>query len=190
MPTPHTATDLTIINRALTGWLGEDEISNLATDQTKKALIVNKHYEPVSEACQTRIHWRFNTFKVALSKLAAVPENRWAAAWQLPNDELKVISTWPPSNYEIQGQQLLSNNTSEVEIDYLRKLEEAYWPAWFQRYVVIKLAITTCRGITGEFPGQEMKDELEMARAAAFTADAQMQPNQEHLPNPFVDCRY
>lgn len=190
MPTPLTATDLTIVNQALTGWLGEDEVENLTADTTKRAKIMRLNYESVSESTQIRTAWRFNTLKAALNKLLTVPENRWSAAWQLPNDNLKVLTTWPPGNYELQDGKLLSNNTDEIEIDYQRKVEEAFWPAWFQRYVVIRLAIRVCRGITGEFPDQTMKDELKAARDDAMFQDAQQQPNQTRMPNEFIDARF
>lgn len=190
MPNPIQFTDLDIINQALTGPLGENVIENLETDQSTAAIVMRKNYEPISESTQIRSTWRFNTTKVALSKLSGEPENRWAAAWQLPNDLLKLLFTWPPSNYEIQGNKLYTNNTDEVEIDYQRKLEVALWPTWFQRYVVARLVIRTTRGITGEKATPEMIDERDAARWDAFFQDAQQQPNQQDLPAPFVDVRF
>lgn len=189
MVTPLTFTDLDVINQALTGFMGEGRISDLEDDQNDKAEVMRENYEAVSEAAQVKTNWRFNTTKLALNKLSGEPENRWAAAWQLPPDMLKLITTWPPSRYEVQGRLLYSNNTSEIEIDYLRKMQEAYWPAWFLRYVVARLVIRTVRGITGEKATVEMKDELKEAREDALFQDAQQQPNQEQVPNPFVDCR-
>lgn len=190
MPTPITFVDLDVINQALTGALGEDRISDLAGDQTVKAIVMREMYEPVSEAAQTATVWRFNTTKAALNKLSAEPENRWAAGWQLPNDNLKVLTTWPPGNYEIQGNKLYSNNTDSIEIDYQRKLEEALWPVWFLRYVVARLVMRSCRGITGDDPSQDMRDEFQDARDDAFTPDAMQQPNQQNMPSPFVDARF
>jgi hypothetical protein len=191
MPTPITFTDLDIINQALTGAMGEGRISNLEDpdDQSIKAQVMRENYEAVSEAAQTATSWRFNTTKLALSKLTDDPPNRWSAAWQLPPDNLKVLHTWPPGNYEIQGNKLYSNNTDSIEIDYQRKLAEALWTAWFMRYVVAELVLRTVRGITGDDPTQAMKDELKNARDDGFFQDAQQQPNQAPLPNPFVDCR-
>ena len=191
MPTPIAFTDLNVINQALTGAMGEGRISDLQDpdEQSTKAQVMRENYEAVSEAAQTVTNWRFNTTKVALSKLSEAPPNRWAAAWQLPTDNLKVLYTWPPGNYEIQGNKLFSNNTDSIEIDYQRKLGEALWPSWFLRYVVAALVLRTVRGVTGDDPTQSMHDELKNARDDGFFEDAQQQPNQAPLPNPFVDCR-
>lgn len=190
MVTPTVFTDLAVINQALTGVMGEDEITNLEDDQGKAALVMRKNYEAVSEAAQIKTAWRFNTTKVALNKLSGEPINRWAAAWQLPIDRLKILTTWSPSNYEIQGDKLLSNNTDELELDYQRKIEEALWPIWFTRYVVASLVMRTVRGITGEKPAQTMKDELKDAENDALFQDAQQQPNQTMQSNAFVDVRF
>ena len=190
MPTPTVFVDIDVINQALTGFLGENEITNLATDQSVAAIVMRHNYEAVSEAAQTKSAWRFNTTKAALSKLTAEPQNRWSAGWQLPNDHLKTLTTWPISNYEIQGNKLYTNNTDAVEIDYQRKLEEAFWPSWFLRYVVARLVIRTSRGITGEKPTPEMKDELKDALDDALFQDAQQQPNQTMMANAFIDVRH
>ncbi len=190
MPNPIQFIDLDIINQALTGFLGEDRISDLENDQDTKAIVMRESYEPVSEASQTATPWRFNTHKVALNKIVGEPVSRWSAQWQLPADLLKLLFTWPPSIYEIQGTRLYSNNTDEIEIDYQRKLAEGLWPTWFQRFVVASLVMRTSRGITGEKPTQDMLDELRAARDEAFFQDAQQQPNQINLPAPFVDVRF
>lgn len=190
MPTPIQFTDLDVINQALTGAMGEDRISNLQDDKSKRGIVMRENYEPISEATQTKTPWRFNTTKVALNKLTAEPVNRWAAGWQLPVDSLKVLTVWPPNIYEIQGNKLFSNNTDSIEIDYQRKLEEALWPSWFLRYCVARLVMRTVRGITGDDPTQLMKEELKDARDDALFQDSQQQPNQTPLPNPFVDVRH
>ncbi len=190
MPTPAVFIDLDIINQALTGAMGEDPIADLATDSSTAAQIMRINYVPVSESAQTASAWRFNTTKVALNKLSSAPVSRWAAAWQLPNDLLKVLTTWPPTNYEIQGTRLLSNETSTLNLDYTRKLEEALWPTWFQRYVVARLVMRTVKGITGAKATQDMIDELEAARLDANFQDAQQQPNQTMGSNAFIDARW
>lgn len=189
MPTPIAFTDLNVMNQALTGSIGGDIITDLETDDSTKALIMRENYEAVSEFAQTKTAWRFNTTKVALNKLSGVPLNRWGAAWQLPPDLLKVLTTWPISSYEIQGNKLLTNNTAELHLDYQRKIEEALWPSWFLRYVVARLVLRTVKGITGKKADQDMQNEASDAEDDALFQDAQQQPNQTILSSAFVDVR-
>lgn len=189
MPSRQTFTDLDVINQALIA-MGEATIDNLETDQSTAAQVMRQMYVQVKQTCLTMSNWRFATSKVALQKLTATPLNRWSAAWQLPPDLLKLLFTWPPSNYEVQGQRLYSNETTRLEIDYIRNLEEALWLDWFTRLVRADLVMKTCKGITGDQPSQDMANERRDAKSEAYFQDAQQQPNQTQLPNDFIDCRY
>lgn len=189
MPSRTLFTDLDVINQAFTG-LGEQQVlSDLQSEESVAAIAMRTHYAAVKEFCLTKTNWRFNTSKVALSKLSGAPLNRWSAAWQLPADHLKTLYLWPPQLYEIQGQRLYINEGTRVHLDYQRNLEEPLWPAWFVRLVVAELIIRTCRPITGGPPDQEMKDERRAAESEAYFQDAQQQPNQTILPNEFIDVR-
>lgn len=190
MPNPITFSKLEVINQALTG-MGEPILStvNELSGTAKQAVVMRAHYEAVVYFCMTRTSWRFATAKASLNKIAAPVRNRWSTAWQLPADLLKVLTTWPMSSYEIQNRQLLTDNSSRVDLDYIRLVQEAYWPAWFLRYVVAELLIRTKKGITGESPEQEDRDERTKAENDALYQDSQQQPNQVVQSNDFIDCR-
>lgn len=189
MPSRQSFTDLNVINQACTA-LGQTIIDNLASDQGTPAIVMRENYVAVKQYCLTMSSWRFATTKAALGLIADAPPNRWSAAWQLPPDMLKLLFTWPPSNYEVQGQRLYSNNRSRQEIDYIRNIEEPFWLDWFTRLVVAELVMRTCKGITGDEPSQSMERERTNARSEAFFQDAQQQPNQTTLPNDFIDVRF
>lgn len=190
MPTPVTFAKLDVINQALTG-LHEARLSDVAAlgGTSKHAQVMREHYDAVVLYCHGRTAWRFATAKRALNKLSAAPLNRWSAAWNLPTDMVKLLSTWPPSNYELANRQILSNETTALEVDYVRLVEEGYWPAWFTRLVVAELVKRCCRPITGDAVDQDMKDELRAAEVDAFFQDAQQQPNQTLMSNDFIDVR-
>lgn len=190
MPTPVTFAKLDVVNQVLTG-LHEARLTDIAAlgGTSKHAQIMREHYDAVVQMCFARTAWRFATAKAALSKLSAVPTNRWSAAWNLPTDFVKLLFTWPPSNYELANRQILSNETSRVEIDYVRLVEEGYWPAWFLRLVVAELVVRCCRPITGDSVSQDMDDERRKAEVDALFQDAQQQPNQTLQSNDFIDCR-
>lgn len=189
MATPSTFAELDIVNQALTR-MGENRISDLETDEAVRAQLMRENYQQVKERCLTKTSWRFATVKAALSKLSAPPKNRWEAAWQLPPDKLKVLFVYPAANYEIQGVRLFTNDTSSVEIDYIRYVLEGDWPAWFREYVVTDLIMQTVKGITGDDPTVAQEKARDRAEDDALFQNSQQQPNFTNLPNPFIDCRY
>lgn len=191
MPTPVTFARIDVIDQALTA-MGENP---LQTDQaldgaTTKASVMRAHYDAVVQFCFALTAWRFATAKAALNKLTGKPRNRWTAAWNLPPDLIKLLTTWPPSPYEMQNRQILTNEATRLEIDYVRLVEEGFWPAWFTRLVVAELVMRTCKGITGDSPDLEMRLERERAETDALYQDAQQQPNQTLQSNDFIDVRY
>lgn len=190
MPNPVTFARLDIKNQVLAA-LGENRLSDQSAEAgtTKHAQVLRDNYDAVVQFCFTRSNWRFATTKKVLTKLSGAPVNRWAAAWQLPLDHLKTLTTWPPSEYEQANRQILSNEGTSLALDYIRLVEEGYWPAWFTRLVVSELVMRCCRGITGDAPDQEMKDERRAAEVDAMVQDSQQQPNQTMQCNDFIDVR-
>lgn len=189
MATGQSWTDLEIINAIVTRQ-GEERISDLANDDTPRARVMRENYQQIKEQALTLSSWRFATTKAALNKLSTAPAGRWAAAWQLPADHLKTLFIYPPERYEIQGDKIFSNNTSAIVLDYIRYLDEGEWPPWFREYVITMGIVKTVKGITGDNPTQQQTDDAHESMINALGQDAAQQPNQEPLPNPFVDCRY
>lgn len=194
MPTPKTYADIDIVQMALSA-MGEAPVAATAlvtpsTDTSKRARIMRENYDLVKETAMTKTSWRFLTAKSSLSKLSSDPLNKWAAAWQLPVDMLKVLHVWPPTNYEIQRKRLYTNETAEVIIDYIRYLDEGDWPAWFVMYVKWKLVEGTINGITGGSMDREQRESMETAESDALSTDSQQQPNVADQPNPFIDVRF
>jgi hypothetical protein len=191
MPTPATFAKLDVVNQALTG-LHEKRLSDQAALEgtSLHAQVMREHYDAVVQFCLTKSNWRFNTAKRSLNKLSGTPINRWSTSWQLPEDFLMLLTTWPPSDYELANRQILSNESSTLDIDYLRYILEGYWPGWFTRLVVAELVIRTCKPITGDEPDRLMLEERSASESAAYFQDAQQQPNLMVQSNAFIDVRF
>ena len=190
MPTPVTFDKLAICNQAIGGVHGTPLTDIAALGGTsREAQAMRDHYDAVVQFVHCMSNWRFATAKRMLNKLSGAPINRWSTAWALPEDFLKLLTTWPPSNYELANRQVLSNETTRLDIDYIRLVSEGYWPAWFSRLVVAELVIRICKPITGDEPGRSMGVERELAETDAYFNDAQQQPNQTMQSNDFIDCR-
>ena len=186
MPDPITFDELAIINQMMTG-MGESPITDL-TSTEPKVVVVNANYAAVKYFCMTKSNWVDFMAKKALNRLSGTPINRWTYAFQLPSDCLKVVTTWPPSTYQLMNRQLLSNEPT-CQLDYIRNVEEAYWPAWFIRYVVAEGVVRMALGILRKEPTAGMINERDTALNDGYFLDAQQQPNQTVHSNDFVDCR-
>lgn len=191
MPTPVAFDKLAICNQAIGGFHGT-RLTDIAAlgGTSKEAQAMRDHYDAVVQFVHTMSNWRFNTVKRSLNKLSGAPINRWSTAWQLPEDFLKLLTTWPPSAYELANRQILSNESTRLDIDYQRLVEEGFWPAWFSRLTVAELVIRCCKPVTGDEPDRPMYLERETAESEAYFQDAQQQPNQTMQSNDFIDVRF
>ena len=186
-PNPATWDELAVWNQAITR-MGEPVLTSLEGTSTAHQ-VMDTNYRPIAQAALSRTSWRDATTKAVLSKLAQAPAGRYAAEWQLPNDLIKILFVYPPIRYERQGRGLLTDETSAVTLDYVRWVPEGAWPDLLREYVVNELIVKCYKGITGQKVTLEQIKERDRAERQAFADDGGQQPNFEHLPNPFVDCR-
>ncbi len=187
MPNPETFDELAVWNQVLTR-MGEDPVTALTGD-TVAHDVLGTNYRPIAQAALSRTSWRDATTKAALSKLTEVPAGRYAAKWQLPNDLIKILYVYPPLRYERQGQEILTDETSSIVLDYVRWVPEGDWPDHLREYVVNETLVKCVKGVTGKDPTRQQLAERDKSEREAFNDDSGQQPNFEHLPNPFIDCR-
>lgn len=137
------ASQIEIINRALV-LLGADRISSL-TDGTTESESASQIYPGVVEDLISRYRWRFAHVQAQLPRLAAEPDARWSAAYQLPSD-LKVLETITVNDEPIEYDRLEdkvacnAQETDEVFAEYVIQNDETKWPGYFVSLVVFELA--------------------------------------------------
>lgn len=146
-------------------------------------------YEPTVRALITEHPWRFASAKRQLAQLTSTPLNRWQYAYQLPSDLLLMYFVYPRGDYEIYEDKLCSN-ANTIEIDYIFRVDEALFPAYFQLACEYKLAsefaliVTSNRTLaeTYEFKYQE---QIKKARFA----DSQGRPANTIQTIDYLDVR-
>jgi len=139
-------TKIDICARALI-MIGAQPISSFS-DGSTEALVASNIYDDVVEASLTRHRWRFATTQQQLSLLTNTPTGRYDYAYQMPTSPavLQIITLTvndyviPYSRYQnyIYLNGYGSNN--EVIMDYIYKVDEAYFPAHFKLALEYELA--------------------------------------------------
>lgn len=139
--------------------LGEPAISSFseATDTAEK---VNQLYEPEILNLLSRYQWQWASKRAALSIDGAIsPANEWQYGFALPAARTEIVghpyrvynSTQLNApeifDYEIEGQHILTNETTIV-IEYTQRKTESLWPGYFERLAVEAVAATLALPIT------------------------------------------
>lgn len=177
-----------IANNALSE-LGEPALSSL-TENSVAAEAIATHYDDTLEDLLGRVPWRFATQKIDLSRDVAVPLNEWQYQYTLPAGFMRMVAVYPRADFEIYGLKLYTNATA-LACDFVKKVDETYFPPTFVRYLSLELAVRCCMQVTGDV---DLKTRLQvdtrLGAAAAMSADAQQRPNRSFEDSPFVNARF
>jgi hypothetical protein len=107
--------------------LGEEPITAL-TDNTKAARLCRQRWPAVRDSVLRAHPWNCATAQSLLAASAETPPFRWASAYPLPTDCLRVLCATVGdqnlSNWETQGNSLCCDVSGPLELTYVRRLDD------------------------------------------------------------------
>jgi len=118
--------------------LGHDAISSFSENGTG-AKVADMFYESTLLSILGGYRWNFASKQTKLSMLTEKPLNRWQYSYQIPTDNVRVITVYPTGDYEIVGDKIYSNNKN-LELDYIYRPDESFFPAIFREALELHLA--------------------------------------------------
>lgn len=146
-------TDIEVASRACV-LAGLNPISgfNNTNDEEKAS---EELYPGIRDQCLTLYSWRFSIKESQLDRLADTPVGgRWEAIYDLPSDLMVLRAVTISGNripYDRFATKNIYTNTSADDVvvgEYIYKVSENLWPAYFTRYVELKLAAALAASIT------------------------------------------
>ena len=151
-------TDVSICSQALL-LLGANEITSFS-DGTAPSAICNKLYPRVKSQTLGMYPWSFTLKKTQLGQLASTPTNVYSKEYQLPTDmflgvpravyaSLSTGNLPKITDYEIQGDKLLTNETTIV-IDYQQLVAESAMPSYFVQMMIYQMAWHLAEPVTDQ----------------------------------------
>lgn len=141
-----------ICNQALS-WLGENSITSL-DDPTNIAKQCKLNFEPVRDAVLEERDWSFAKKRYNLPKNATGPAFRYANAFQLPPDVLRVVSVndvdfdSATRDWSVEGGNIVTNLSSCKVLAIVRVTDDTLYSPMFTRALACALASDICTSIT------------------------------------------
>lgn len=168
--------------------LGDSAISSFSEDGAGAAAASNL-YETSYLAMLSSHRWNFATKKKQLSRLSEAPRNEYKYQFQLPTDMVMLITTYPVSTYRILGDKLYSDSQT-IDIDYIWKVTEDQFPAYFVKAFEFYLAAQLAIPVTEDLNKADMMMRLydRESRKARYT-DSQSQPAVSIQDDPYIRVR-
>ena len=168
--------------------LGDTPISSFTEDGAGSQTAANL-YESSYLSMLSSHRWNFATKKAQLAKLAEAPKNEYKYQYQLPTDIVLLITTYPVSTYRILGDKLYAD-TETVEIDYIYKIAEDQFPAYFIKAFEFYLATQFAIPITEDLNKADIMNKFyERESRKARYADSQSQPAVPIQDDPYIRVR-
>ena len=139
-------TKVDICARALI-MVGAQPISSFS-DGSTEALVASNIYEDILEASLCKARWRFATTQKQISLLTNTPTGRYDYAYQMPSDPgVLQINTITVNDYVIPYERYKDKiyvngygSSNSLIMDYIYRVEEAYFPAHFKLALEYQLA--------------------------------------------------
>jgi hypothetical protein len=152
-----------------------------------EAIFCKEWYELIVNAEISLYYWRFatRTQNIKNSLLADVPEDRFSAAYQAPNDVVSVDTVMiggTSIEYERVGDRIHCDaaTTDDLIIKYRYRADESVWLPYFKLLVVYRLATMLSFSISRkEEVAASMKALADEHWRRSKTQDAQGQTNQK-----------
>lgn len=194
MPTTP-STDIEVAQKAMV-LIGLEPLASF-TDQTDEALVANTIFEDVVEDCLAQHNWNFATGQKTLSRLTAVPVDRWDAAYALPTSPAVVqVQTVTiddqPQQYDIYERYVYVNaDASEtVVLNYIFRPETQYWPPAFTMWTIFRLASVLALSVTRKADvAKSYVDLAEVQFRRAKARDSQQVTTQGLRPSRYHRVR-
>lgn len=180
----------TIASNAL-GLVGESSVLTLL-DETERARICNRHFDPLLHALLEEHPWNFATKRVNLvAVVTPEPVFTFSYTFQLPTDYLKVQEVFPDyMEYAIEGDKMLTT-TSTAAIKYTRRITDLNkCSPLFILGFTYQLASLIAPKLKSDYKLSQMYASLAMQYLAkAKMSDAQAERSKEVPCDTLIDVR-
>lgn len=182
---------LDILNQAIV-LLGDSPITSFEDDDGAAAQAARQIYGNLVESLfmVDGYKFRFAVKQFRLNQLQAAPmdseEGGFKYAYSLPSDFLQLVVLNTRFEYDIYGNQIRCNDTNLI-LDYIYRVDESLWPAYFEKMVVYRLAADLCMPVSDNASLEaSLMNKFDMARRTAKAIDSRQVPNKPFSQSPML----
>lgn len=156
--------------------VGAGPVTSFASTTAAPEIALNQIYDQTVENLYSLYPWRFATKVVQLSKLVAVPDNKWGAAYSVPSDCIRVqnvLVVGEPVEYDRIGSEIHTTDwgTQEIYMTYVYDPGVSEWPGYFTKLVTYDLAQQLALSLAAKLDlskayGQKYETQFRFAKSA------------------------
>lgn len=137
-----------IANRGLLK-LGQPRVSNIETDNSPNAIVMNDIFGDVRDELLQSYPWNFAIKRKDIASDATPPVWGWGASYSLPPDCLRVLEIDGVEKYSVENGKILCNESGAIYIKYIYRVTDPNLFSFvFSELFSVNLAIEASDRIT------------------------------------------
>ena len=179
-----------IANKTLSK-IGDRRVSNIETDPSERAQVINQMYDQVRDELLSSFPWNFAIKRVLLAKSATAPAWGYTNQYPVPADFLALLGIDGSPNYTIEDGNILTNEGAPLKIRYIRRIEDAgsFTPT-FAEALSCELAVESVERISGSNTKKQiLAQQRDAAIKKAYANDSIQNPPQELVQSDWISAR-
>jgi len=179
-----------IANRVLSK-CGDRRVSNIETDPSERAQVINSMYDFVRDALLTKYPWNFAIERKQLAADANAPAWGYSKKYKLPTDFLSLLYIKNHPDYRIEGGYILTDEGAPIYIKYVKKItSEGLFDPLFSEAFACELAVECSERINGSNTKKQiLAQQRDEAMKMAFMNDAIQDPPQRRMDDEWLLSR-
>lgn len=150
-------------------------------------------YDSMRDSVLRMHRWNFATRRTALVKLTKAPAWGFAAAYQLPEDFIRLVRLENQSqDFRIEGDQLLTDAGNGNCLYIFRQTEVDKYDPLFVRTLAARLAAESAKELTGDSGITNLmeREYAMMVEEARYVDSLEMAPDVGHEPSRYMEARF
>lgn len=179
-----------IANRILSK-TGDRRVSNIETDSSERAQLINSMWDSIRDALLQRYPWNFSIKRRSLAVDSAAPAWGYSKRYALPSDFLHLLSIKNNPEYLIEAGYILTNEKAPLYIKYVKKVTSVgEWDAMFAEAFAAEGAVECAERINASNTKKQiLAQERDEIIRMAFANDAIQDPPQVLPESEWITSR-
>lgn len=179
-----------IANRVLSK-TGDRRVSNIETDPSERAQVINSMYEIVRDNLLQQYPWNFSIKRAQLAKDGTAPAWGYSNRYLLPTDFLSLLSIYGSPDYRVEGGYILTNEGAPLKIKYIKRItSEGEFDAAFTEAFACELAVESSERLNASNTKKQiLAQQRDAALKMAFASESIQNPPQERQNDEWLLSR-
>lgn len=179
-----------IANRVLSK-CGDRRVSNIETDSSERAQVINSMWDIVRDKLLQAYPWNFAIKRAQIAVDGTAPAWGYTKRYKLPTDFLSLLYIKGNPDYRVEGGYIVTNEGAPLYIKYCSKVTETgNWDSMFTEAFACELAVEACERINGSNTKKNiLAQQRDQAMSMAFANDAIQDPPQERMDDEWLLSR-